>query len=278
MYPGIRLGQRGWTGIFAAAAVTVLLVVGVVMFLTHVVAPRILTHYERFPALENAPKLTKNVKGVFGDPVNVAFVGTETEVTNAFRAAGWAAADSLSRASKLAIAKSVLLNRPDSTAPVSSLFLFGRRQDLAFEQEVGQSARRRHHARLWNDSAARYNGRPVWIGSATYDLRVGISHRGLHPTHHIAPDVDEERDSLELALSRAGQAFATFRITGVGVRVNGHNAEGDRYDTDGELRVVIISPNNVQHAPPVDAGVPGAVRMKDRLWRWAHQFLHSQPQ
>ena len=274
----MRLGQRGWTGIFAAAAVTALVLVGAVMFLTHVVAPRILTHYEHFPALENAPKLTKNVKGIDGDPVNVAFVGREAEVTNAFRAAGWAAADYISRAGKLAIARSVILNRPDSTAPVSSLFLFGRSQDLAFEQEVGQSARRRHHVRLWNDSAATYEGRPVWIGSATYDLRVGISHRGLHPTHHIAPDIDEERDSLELALSRAGQAFATFRVTGVGVRVTAYNAEGDRYDTDGELRVVIVPPNNVKHAAPVDAGVPPAVAMKDRLWGWAHHFLRSRSQ
>jgi LssY C-terminus len=278
VYPGIRFGQRGWTGILAAAAVIAFLLVGAVMFLTHLVAPRLLTHYEHFPALENAPKLTKNAKGVAGDPVNVAFVGTESEVTNAFRAAVWVLADSLSRASKLAIAKSVLLNRPDSTAPVSSLFLYGRRQDLAFEQEVGNSARRRHHVRLWNDSAATYEGRPTWIGSATYDLRVGISHRGLHPTHHIAPDIDEQRDALELALSRVGQAFATFRVTGLGVRVNAHNAEGDRYDTDGELRVVIVSPNNVKHTQPADAGVPAIVMMKDRLWHWAHQFLRSPAQ
>jgi hypothetical protein len=278
VYPGLRLGERGWSGILAAAAAIALILVGAVIFLTHAVAPRILTHYEHFPALENAPKLTKNLRGVVGDPVNVAFVGTRSEVTNAFRAAGWAAADSLSRASKLAIAKSVLLDRPDSTAPVSSLFLFGRRQDLAFEQEVGKSARRRHHVRLWNDSAATYEGRQTWIGSATYDLRVGISHRGLHTTHHIAPDIDEERDSLEAALLRAGLGLETFRVTGLGIRVNAHNAEGDRYDTDGELRVVVIPLNNIQHAAPPDTDVPAAVAMKDRLWRWAHQFLKSRPQ
>ncbi len=256
----------------AALAVIALLLASAVFFLTHVVAPRILTHYEHFPALERAPKQTVNEKGIAGDPVNLALVGTETEITNAFRAAGWVAADSLSRASKLAIARSVLLNRPDSTAPVSSLFLFGRRQDLAFEQEVGPSARRRHHVRLWRDEAATYRGRPAWIGGATYDLRVGLSHRGLHPTHHIAPDIDEERDRLAEALSRAGQALETFRVTGIGVRVNAHNAEGDRYDSDGEMRVVIISPDNIRHAPPTDAGVPPLVAMKDRLWQWGHQF------
>lgn len=87
-----------------------------------------------------------NEKGIAADPVNVALVGTKAEITNAFRAAGWVADDSLSRAREFAIARSVLFNRPDFTAPVSPLFLFGRRQDLAYEQEIGPSARRRHHA------------------------------------------------------------------------------------------------------------------------------------
>src|SRR5271168_2343313 len=38
-----------------------------------------------------------------------------------------------------------VLRRPDDDAPVSNLFLFGRKQDLAFEQPVGGGPRRRHH-------------------------------------------------------------------------------------------------------------------------------------
>jgi hypothetical protein len=248
------------------------LVITGVTFLTHVVAPKVLTHYDLFPALASVPKRTVNAKGAEADPVNVAVVGTPDEIKTAFHAARWMLADSISRASDFAIAKSVLLNRPDSTAPVSPLFLFGRRQDLAFEQEVGPSARRRHHIRLWRAVGLSYEGRTVWIGDATFDLRAGVSHRGLHPTHHIAPDIDEERDSLETALATAAQASETFRVTGVGVRVNAHNAEGDRYDTDGELRVVVISPANLRHSPPNDPGVPLIVAIKDRLWGWGHSF------
>jgi LssY C-terminus len=267
--------ERTWVEVLAAAAAIAVVLVCIVVFLTHVVAPRILTHYEHFPALEKAPKGTVNEKGIAADPVNIALVATKAEITNAFRAAPWVAADSLSRTSEFAIAKSVLFNRPDSTAPVSPLFLFGRRQDLAYEQEVGSSARRRHHVRLWRDQAVTYQGRPVWIGDATYDSRAGMSHRGLHPTHHIAPDIDEEREGLEAALSRAGQALETFRVTGIGMRLDAHNAEGDRYDTDGELRVVVISPGNLHHAPPTDAGVPSLVAMKDRLWQWGHHFRRT---
>jgi len=32
---------------------------------------------------------------------------------------------------------------------VSSEFLFGRKQDLAFEQAVGDNPRHRHHVRYW---------------------------------------------------------------------------------------------------------------------------------
>lgn len=234
----------------------------------HVLGPRLLRHYDGFPALEAMPTETANARGVTADPVNVAMVGTEGEIQRAMRAVGWAPADTLSRASDLAIARSVLLNRPDSTAPVSSLYLFGRRQDLAFEQQVGPSARRRHHVRFWRAPGVAYEGRPVWIGDASFDASAGLSHRGFHPTHHIAPEIDDEREALAAALGASGQLAGTFRVTGIGVRTNARNAEGDRYVTDGELRVLVISPGNAPHPPPVDPGVPPLVALKDRWWRW----------
>ena len=267
--------ERTWIEVFATAFIIASILVGAVWLLTHVVAPRFLTHYERFPALADAPTRSANASGHAADPVNIAFVGTAAEISTALRAAGWSAADTLSRASDVAIVKSVLLNRPDSTAPVSTLFLFGHRQDLAFEREVGSSARHRHHVRLWLDSHVTYEGRRVWLAAATYDASAGVSHRTLRPTHHIAPDIDEERDGLEAALARAGQVVETFRVTGVGVRVDARNAEGDRYDTDGEVRVVVISPNNTPHAAPVDPGVPLLVALKDRLWTWGHRGRRS---
>ena len=262
--------QRTWLEVLGTAAVVAALLVIATRTLTHVVLPRLLTHYAPFPALANTPKRTATPGGTAADPVNMVLVGTAGEVQSAMRAVGWAPADSLSRASDIAIAKSVLLNRPDSTAPVSTLFLLGHRQDAAFEQQVGRSARQRHHVRLWLDPAITYQGRPVWLGSATYDARAGVSHRTFRPTHHIAPDVDEERDALAAALVHAQQVAQTFRVTGVGVRVWEHNGEGDRFDTDGEMRVLVLSPDNALHAAPADPGVPPLVALKDRLWQWGH--------
>ena len=256
--------------VLVIVSVFAVVVIATLTLITHEIAPRFLRHYERFPALMNTPKRTMDAKHHAADPLNVVLVGTRGEVEQGCRAANWVLADSLSRATKIAIAKSVLLNRPDSTAPVSPLYLFGRQQDLAFEQEVGHSARRRHHVRLWLLPNLTYDGRPVWLGDATFDLSAGMSHRGLHPTHHIAPDVDEERDTLEAVLARAGKVAATFRVTGVGIRVNAHNAEGDRFDTDGELRVIVLAPSGEKRPAPVDPGVPRLVALKDQLWAWAH--------
>lgn len=266
--------ERGWGEVLLLAACLAALLVVAVLFLTHVVAPRVLTHYEHFPALAGMPKRTTNAKHAAADPVNIALVGTLPEITAALQRVRWARADSITRASDIAIAKSVLLNRPDSTAPVSPLFLFGRQQDVAFEQQVGASARRRHHLRLWLVPGLSFAGRQVWIGDATFDLKAGISHRGLHPTHHIAPDVDEERDTLASMLAQAGQLAATFRVTGMGVRLDDHNAEGDRFDTDGEMRVMVVSPRNAPLPPPRDPGVPPLVALKDRLWSWGHRWGH----
>ena len=49
----------------------------------------------------------------------------------------------------LKIAESAVLHRPDPDAPVSPLYVFGRKQDLAFELDVGGSADQRHHVRWW---------------------------------------------------------------------------------------------------------------------------------
>ncbi len=256
-----------------AAYIVVLAAVaaGLVFTTTHWLAPRLLTHYEHAPELQMVPRRSVSARGVAADPINVALVGSRDEVIRAMRSAGWTVADSATRRADVAIVKSVLLNRPDSAAPVSPLFLFGRAQDIALEREVGPSARQRHHVRLWRAYGVTHTGRPIWLGGATFDLRVGVSHRGLHPTHHIAPDVDDERDTLLSNLIHAGEVDTLFTVTGMGIRVDSHNAEGDRFDTDGEIAVAILS-RVQQSAPHVDTlSEPSLVSLKNRLWAFGHR-------
>ena len=97
--------------------------------------------------------------------------------------------------SDLKIAVDTVLARPDEHAPVSSLYLFGRKEDLAFEQPVGDNPRHRHHVRFWKPDKL-HEGRPVWVGSAIYDQHVGFSRDTGQITHVTAPDIDNERDYL----------------------------------------------------------------------------------
>src|SRR5262249_42877747 len=147
-------------------------------------------------------------------PLNVALIGTKVEVTRAMGAAGWYPADPLSLRSDLEIAEATVFRRSYQRAPVSSLYLFGRKEDLAFEQAIGGDPRKRHHVRFWRDPKDDPDGRPVWVGSATHDTRVGFSHTTGQITHHIAADVDAERDHLFATLEKAGELAERYAIDG----------------------------------------------------------------
>jgi hypothetical protein len=126
---------------------------------------------------------------------------------------------------------------------VSKLFLFGRKEDLAFEQSVGNNPRKRHHVRFWNTGRADDNGRPIWIGSASYDERVGLSHTTGQITHHIAPQVDAERDHLFENLKQTGQLSEQYSVEDFHTQKEGRNGGGDRWITDGKLEVGVIAEN-----------------------------------
>ncbi len=143
--------------------------------------------------------------------------------------------------SDLAIAADTVLRRSYEKAPVSNLYLFGRKEDLAFEQPVGNDPSRRHHVRFWRTSDDDPSGRPVWVGSVTYDERVGFSHTTGQITHHIAPEVDAERDRLFEQLSETGRLAEAGVVEDFHKVLEGHNGGGDPWRTDGRLAVGSIS-------------------------------------
>jgi LssY C-terminus len=209
--------------------------------LAYAVLPLVWTAAERGrdPALEGLPKVTYNADGIPGDPLNVALVGNEALLVAAMLAAHWQPADPITWRTSLRIAESVVFHRPDPDAPVSALYVFGRRQDLAFEQAVGGSADQRHHVRWWR-AATEVDGRPLWIGDATFDRGAGISHLTGQMTHHIAPDIDAERDYLMKSLAEAGWLTDRYQWPGIGATEDGRNAGGDRYTTDGMVAVGVL--------------------------------------
>ena len=221
------------------------------------------------------PKVTTTGAGIPGDPLNVALVGAEAEVLAAFDDAGWSRPAPIDVRSSVDIAKSVILDRPDPTAPVSNLYLFGRREDLAFEQEVGTSAKQRNHVRFWRADEL-MDGRQLWLGAATFDRGVGLSHLTGQITHHIGPDVDAERDRVIGDLRRAGQLLTVFQVTGVGPKWHGRNGGGDPYYTDGEMNVGVLKLTGAARVTAPDVlPNPPALESKRRIWSWLRPALRA---
>ena len=251
------------TAIVALAAV--LVAYGVTAY---VLLPLAWTHYEHQKGLAGHPMVTRTAQGIPGDPINVGLVGAKADVLCAMHAAAWYPADPITFRSSVEIIGSVVLDRPYRDAPVSSLFYDGRREDLAFEKPDGASADRRQHVRFWEVLKTGQEGRPVWLGSATFDRDVGLSRYTGQLTHHIAPNIDAERNRLTEDLKAAKVVEAIYEVTGIGPTLFARNGEGDPYHTDGEIeisRLVVGCNTKVETALELDN--PPIVNLKNRAWK-----------
>ena len=206
----------------------------------YLIVPRLwLLYFRRHPVLAELARVTQTSDGHPGDPINVALVGSDAEVVRGMAAAGWFPADPITLATSVRIVADSVLRRSDVDAPVSNLFLFSRKQDLAFEEPVGNSPRQRHHVRFWRWEKL-YEGRPAWIGAATFDERVGLSHTNGQVTHHIGPEVDAERDRIASELQKTGLADTIDWDNDFHPRREGRDGGGDPWHTDGRLAIVVL--------------------------------------
>jgi len=198
--------------------------------------------------------------GVLGDPVNLALDGSEAAIHAAMTRAGWVRADELTIRSSWGIVLSSVLRRPYPEAPVSSLFLFGRRQSFAYQQEVDGNASQRHHVRFWPvpEGWKLPGGFEVeWVAAATYDRAVGISLFTLQVTHRVDADIDIERDYV-IDTVRYAEPSASLRvIRDYASAFTTRNGGGDVVRTDGSLWILdltrVRAPEPEVVAPPTDA-------------------------
>ncbi|MBN3948083.1 MAG: LssY C-terminal domain-containing protein [Nostoc sp. NMS7] len=247
---------------------------GLYGLLSYIVLPGLWRHYEHNPKLEHSPKTTQTAEGISGDPLNIGFVGTTAEVVQTLLAVGWYPADPITLRSSAGIAKSVLLKDSYPTAPVSNLYLWGRKQDVSFELPVGNNAKARHHVRLWQSNDLSSDHRPLWLGSATFDQSVELSHRTGQITHRIGANIDLERDNLINSIGNIHQIAQLYQVTGVGATWQGHNGGGDKYYTDGELTICVLSMNSIAQTKPLTLlPNPEPVNLKNEVWSWLRHYL-----
>jgi hypothetical protein len=186
---------------------------------------------------------TRTSDGLLGDPVNLAFLGEGGQIERALQAAGWTKADPVTLASSWRIVTSTLRRRSYHQAPVSPLFLFGRQQDFAYQQEVDGNPAQRHHVRFWRcpEGWLLPGGRRVdWLAAGTFDTSVGLSLFTLQVTHRIDAETDIERDHIVSSLAAVEPAIVVDVIADFASGYHARNGGGDTIRTDGDLPIVDV--------------------------------------
>jgi hypothetical protein len=222
----------------------------------YIVLPRAIRMGLRILKSKRVPSYTITGDGLPGDPVNVVLVGTHRQLRDAFAALGWSAADRLSLASSWGMVRAFVLNTPYPNAPFSTLYLFGRGQDIGFQKAIDNSPRKRHHIRFWalsrkraqatwgtagfwlNTERPREDESVLWIGAGTRDTGLSLTRLSFQITHATDSDTNAERDyivdelrknlSIEtVQVYKAGENLATERI--------------NHYITDGEITLAVLA-------------------------------------
>ncbi|WP_045370391.1 LssY C-terminal domain-containing protein [Methyloceanibacter caenitepidi] len=169
---------------------------------------------------KHVPSFTLTGDGLPGDPVNLALEGTFDELRAAFAKAGWHEADPLTLSSSWGMVRAFVLNTSYPKAPFSTLYLFGRGQDIGFQKPIGKSPRKRHHVRFWakclteaqtvDDVFWHGTNRPdtrervLWVGAGTKDTGFSLTRLTFQITHATDADTNAERDFIMAELSRNG--------------------------------------------------------------------------
>jgi hypothetical protein len=223
----------------------------------YVILPRALRIGLKILKRGHVPTYTITADGLPGDPINLALVGALPQLRAAFAAAGWSEADRLSLSSSWRMVRAFLLKSPYPTAPFSTLYLFGRGQDIGFQKPIGDSPRQRHHVRFWamnilraeatldsadfwlNADRPAENEEALWLGAATKDTGISLTRLTFQITHATASDTNLERDFIFAELQRRQLIIGDIRSHLPGERVN--VGKVNHYVTDGEVSVATLS-------------------------------------
>jgi len=160
--------------------------------------------------------------GFASDPINIGIMGTKKELVRAMKAAGWHVADKHTLKNIIHEVVSAALNRAYDAAPMSSLYLFGRKQDIGFEMDIPGSRGHRHHVRFWATTyrpGAKLNfgtivwhrqrklsisRHTLWVGAASKDVGFALIRHNVQVTHMIDPNTDAERQLIIDGLTDQG--------------------------------------------------------------------------
>lgn len=184
-----------------------------------------------------------------GDPLNVVIIGDGHDVMNSLSRSGWSFTHRITLGSVRRVVGAALSGDSYPVAPVSNLYLFGRKQDFAL-QRARASIAQRNHMRLWL-APFRYEGRQVWVGQVSRDIGIKLTLESPSLTTHIIdPEIDVTREYLLHALLAQGFVERFGFVAGAPVAPRTQplkNLTGDPYFSDGMRLVVMLTPDPVAY-------------------------------
>src|SRR6516162_5841245 len=222
----------------------------------YVILPRAVRMGLKVLQRKSVPQFTITGDGLPGDPVNLVLMGTLQQLRDAFAAAGWSEADRLGLTSSWGMIRAFVFNSPYPTAPFSTLYLFGRGQDIGFQKAIENSPRKRHHIRFWALNIARAQDtwgaadfwlnterpsdseRALWVGAGTRDTGLSLTRLTFQITHATDSDTNEEREYIigELRKNLSIEAEKAYQA-GQGLPSEHVN----HYITDGEITLASLA-------------------------------------
>jgi hypothetical protein len=223
----------------------------------YIILPRAVRMGLKILQRKRVPRFTITGDGLPGDPVNLVLIGTLQQLHAAFAISGWSEADLLGVASSWRMIRAFVFNSPYPTAPFSTLYLYGRGQDIGFQKAIDNSPRKRHHIRFWALSLARAeatvgtanfwlntdrppaHARVFRVGAGTKDTGFSLTRLTFQITHATDSDTNAERDYI-IAELRKNRAIDNVNSYQAGKRLPAEHV--NHYITDGEVTVASLAP------------------------------------
>ena len=164
------------------------------------------------------------------DITSILFLGDESAIVRALDAAGWSRSDALGAQSNYGVMRSVVENQGYKEGPVSTLLLAGKPPVGAWAKTL-DTFFQRHHLRLFAQGKE-FDGKTVFVTSATHDSGIGINKATKTLIHIIDENIDEERGKVVSDMLLTGCVDAVEYIDRPWIPEELHNATGDTLRTD----------------------------------------------
>lgn len=195
----------------------------------YVLIPALIRLFRIVHPPDHLPLYCVTPDGFASDPVNIGIIATRRQLINAMGQSGWYMADPHRGHYLVRHVLSIIFGWAYPNAPISKLYLFGRKQDLAFEIPIdGVSSR--HHVRFWATTyqeGKRLTVRSIhwhhrsrhikdadllWVGAASLDVGITLIRQNFQLTHMISPDTNRERELIVRQLRDEGLVSKTQKV------------------------------------------------------------------